>query len=176
MTLRSPWLINPAASESASTSRQACLHCIALHQVCSESEAELHAEVKHMLQAAQGRRPFSGGQSVGGSPMPKEVPGSKPGTAQSQRSNFSADGMQLVAAEYVLDFGYVIKGMQKVAMLCLAMPFMQGQQRPFLQHGICSVACLGSGAQVQGNQHRKCGREFCAGHQDNGESRLLCVS
>ena len=63
--------------------------------------------------------------------MPKEAPGSKPGTAQSQRSNFSADGMQLVAAEYVLDFGHVIKGMQKVANLCLAMPFMQGQQRSF---------------------------------------------
>ena len=47
--------------------------------------------------------------------MPKEVPGSKPGTAQSQRSNFSADGMQMVAAEYVLDFGHVIKGTQKVS-------------------------------------------------------------
>lgn len=49
--------------------------------------------------------------------MPKEFPGSKPGTAQSQRSNFSADGMQMVAAEYVLDFGHVIKGTQKVIVL-----------------------------------------------------------
>ncbi len=47
--------------------------------------------------------------------MPKEVPASNPGTAQSQRSNFSADGMQMVAAEYVLDFGHVIKGTQKVS-------------------------------------------------------------
>jgi len=68
-----------------------------------------------MLQAAQSRRPFSGGRPLGGSPMPTEVPGGKPGTAQSQRSNFSADGMQMVAAEYVLDFGHVIKGTQKVS-------------------------------------------------------------
>lgn len=72
-------------------------------------------EMQAMLQVAQSRRPFSGGRPPGGSPMSKEVPGSKPGTAQSQRSNFSADGMQMVAAEYVLDFGHVIKGTQKVS-------------------------------------------------------------
>ncbi len=72
--------------------------------------------------AAQSRRPISGARSNSGlSPGPKEGPGSKPGTAQSQRSNSSAEGMQIVAAEYVLDFGYVIKGTQKVAAPCLAL-------------------------------------------------------
>ena len=56
-------------------------------------------------QAGQGRRPFSG-VTVGS----RDAPGSKPGTAQSHNT----DSMQLVAAEYVLDFGYVIKGTQKV--------------------------------------------------------------
>ena len=77
--------------------------------------ARATCEVQAMLQVAQSRRPYSGGRPLGGSPMPKEVLGSKPGTAQSQRSNFSADGMQMVAAEYVLDFGHVIKGTQKVS-------------------------------------------------------------
>ena len=61
-----------------------------------------------MLQAGPSRRPGSGA-----SQGQREAPGSKPGSAQSQRSNSSADGMQLVAAEYVLDFGHVIKGTQK---------------------------------------------------------------
>ena len=57
---------------------------------------------------------MSGGRPQGaGSPLPREGPGSKPGTAQSQRTNSS--GVQTRAAEYVLDFGYVIKGTQKVA-------------------------------------------------------------
>ena len=78
-------------------------------------------------QAAQGRRPLSGG-----SVMQREAPGSKPGTAQSQHSNFSADGMQMVAAEYVLDFGYVIKGTQKVAALLLGI---------FISMSTCVYCC-----------------------------------
>ena len=39
-------------------------------------------------------------------------PASKPGTAQSQRS--TGGGMSVVAAHYVLDFGYVVKGTTKV--------------------------------------------------------------
>ena len=75
--------------------------------------------------------------------MPKEAPGSKPGTALSQRSNFSADGMQLVAAEYVLDFGHVIKGTQKVSVLCLAMTFMpKGRQGLTIPAALCEVVLL----------------------------------
>ena len=62
-----------------------------------------------LLQAAPSRRPNSGS-----SLKQQEAAGSKPGTAQSQRSNVSGEGMQMVAAEYVLDFGHVIKGTQKV--------------------------------------------------------------
>ena len=69
-------------------------------------------------QAGQGRRPFSG-ITVGS----RDTPGSKPGTAQSHNT----DSMQLVAAEYVLDFGYVIKGTQKVGstplLLSIALSF-----------------------------------------------------
>ena len=47
--------------------------------------------------------------------LPASSPGSKPGTSQSTRS---AAGMNIVAARYVLDFGYVIKGASKVKQAC----------------------------------------------------------
>ena len=54
--------------------------------------------------------------------VPASGPGSKPGTSQSTRS---AAGMNIVAARYILDFGYVIKGASKASKLALLAQILQ---------------------------------------------------
>lgn len=65
-----------------------------------------------------GLPPAAGRPASGGSDGSKALPGSKPGSSHSQRSNSSAYSSQHVAAEYVLDFGYVVKGTNKVTTAC----------------------------------------------------------
>ena len=54
--------------------------------------------------------------------LPASSPGSKPGTSQSTRS---AAGMNIVAARYILDFGYVIKGASKASKHALLVKLLQ---------------------------------------------------
>lgn len=99
---RSPLLSGSCSVIAVLLTDSVLTSCVVFHKIQLLS---LHV----CWQAGTGRRPLSG-ITLGS----RDSPASKPGTAQSQNSNLGTDAMQLVAAEYVLDFGYVIKGTQKV--------------------------------------------------------------
>ena len=73
------------------------------------------AFINVMQRHEEGLQPTTSGRPISvGSDGSKVQPDSKPGSSHSQRSNSSAYSSQHVAAEYILDFGYVVKGTQKV--------------------------------------------------------------
>ena len=71
--------------------------------------------------------------------VPSSGPGSKPGTSQSTRS---AAGMNIVAARYILDFGFVIKGASKASKHALLAQILQRILLSTISSGTCWHALL----------------------------------
>ena len=88
----------------------------------SLSLAETRSACVQVLKAGDQTQVQPAEAHAGPHPMPASSPGSKPGTSQSTRS---AAGMNIVAARYILDFGYVIKGASKASKHALLAQLLQ---------------------------------------------------